>query len=67
MNMIFIEILQLNWYAVPELPLSRNPLHNCTMLTPILRTHTKQQETKKTNAMVMYQQTTTIAMSFFLF
>ena len=30
MDMIFIEILQLNCYAVPELPPSRNPLHNCT-------------------------------------
>jgi len=29
MDMIFIEILQLNCYAVPELPPSRNPLHNC--------------------------------------
>jgi len=28
--MIFIEILQLNCYTVPELPPSRNPLHNCT-------------------------------------
>ena len=27
--MIFNKILQLNYYAVPELPLSRNPLHNC--------------------------------------
>ena len=27
--MIFIEILQLNCYAVPELPPSRNRLHNC--------------------------------------
>jgi len=27
--MIFIEILQLSCYAVPELPPSRNPLHNC--------------------------------------
>ena len=32
MGMIFIEILQLNCYAVPELPPSRNPLHNCTLL-----------------------------------
>jgi len=30
--MIFIEILQLNCYAVPELPPSRNPLHNCTVV-----------------------------------
>ena len=30
--MIFIEILQLNCYAVPELPPSRNPLHNCTLI-----------------------------------
>ena len=30
MDMIFIEILQLNCYTVPELPPSRNPLHNCT-------------------------------------
>jgi len=29
MDMILIEILQLNCYAVPELPPSRNPLHNC--------------------------------------
>ena len=29
MDMTFIEILQLNCYAVPELPLSQNPLHNC--------------------------------------
>ena len=34
MDMIFIEILQLNWYAVPELPLSRNPLHNCIQWDP---------------------------------
>ena len=27
--MIFNKILQLNYYAVPELPLSRNPLHSC--------------------------------------
>ena len=33
MDMIFIEILQLNWYAVPELPPSRNPLHNCMRFT----------------------------------
>ena len=32
MDMIFIEILQLNCYAVPELPSSRNALHNCTLL-----------------------------------
>jgi len=32
MDMIFIEILQLNWYAVPELPPSRNTLHNCTFV-----------------------------------
>ena len=31
MDMILIEILQLNCYAVPELPPSRNPLHNCTL------------------------------------
>jgi len=30
MDMIFIEILQFNCYAVPELPPSRNPLHTCT-------------------------------------
>ena len=30
MLMIFMEILQLECYAVPELPPSRNPLHNCT-------------------------------------
>jgi len=29
MDMIFIDILQLNWYTVPELPPSRNTLHNC--------------------------------------
>ena len=28
--MIFLEILQLECNAVPELPPSRNPLHNCT-------------------------------------
>jgi len=32
MDMIFIEILQLNWYAVPELPPSRNTLHNCMII-----------------------------------
>ena len=31
MDMIFIEILQLNCNAVPELPPSRNPLHNCIL------------------------------------
>ena len=31
MDMIFIEILQLNCCTVPELPPSRNPLHNCDM------------------------------------
>ena len=30
MSMIFMEILPLECYAVPELPPSRNPLHNCT-------------------------------------
>jgi len=30
MLIIFMEILQLDCYAVPELPLSRNSLHNCT-------------------------------------
>ena len=30
MDMIFIEILQFNCYAVPELPPSQNPLHDCT-------------------------------------
>ena len=29
--MIFLEKLQLDCYTVPELPLSRNPLHNCTL------------------------------------
>ena len=27
-----MEILQCNCYAVPELPPSRNPLHNCTVV-----------------------------------
>jgi len=35
MDMIFIEILQLNCYAVPELPPSRNPLHNCIYVDAI--------------------------------
>ena len=30
MLMIFMEILQLDRLAVPELPPSRNPLHHCT-------------------------------------
>ena len=30
---VFIKILQLHCYAVPELPPSRNPLHNCTSST----------------------------------
>ena len=29
MLMIFMETLQLECYAVPELPPSRNPLYNC--------------------------------------
>ena len=33
MEMIFIEILQLNCYAVPELPPSRNPLHNSNIVS----------------------------------
>ena len=36
MDIIFIEILQLNCYAVPELPPSRNPLHNCIFKGKIL-------------------------------
>ena len=39
MDMIFIEILQLNCYAVQELPPSRNPLHNC-IACAFLHVHT---------------------------
>ena len=31
--MLFMEIFQLDCYAVPELPPSRNPLHNCIGVT----------------------------------
>ena len=33
MLIIFMEILQVDCYAVPELPPSRNPLHYCIMHT----------------------------------
>ena len=32
MDMIFNEILQINCYAVPELPPARNPSHNCIVI-----------------------------------
>ena len=38
MNIIFIETLQLNCYAVPELPPSRNPLHNCILNQSVIMT-----------------------------
>ena len=40
---IFIEILQLNCYAVPELPPSRNPLHNCIILVDLFTRFRKTQ------------------------
>jgi len=33
MLMLFMEILHLDCYAVPKLPPSRNPLHNCIGVT----------------------------------
>ena len=37
--MVFMEILQLHCYAVPELPPSRKPLHKCTNRQIVLNCH----------------------------